>query len=242
MEHIKKIKFTIIGMTCENCVKTITSRILAIPEVISADVSLKDKNVSITARRNISLRDAQNALIDLPKYSVLENKVVETTKPNKTWIETYKPLLTVFAFIFLVSTAYQLSLNQFHMHLFMNHIMAGFFIGLSFFKFLDLKSFAESFSNYDPIAKRFLNYGYIYPFIELSLGLLFISGLWLAQAQMFAAITLSITTVGVIKRLQTKSPFECACLGTSFSLPLSFLTVAENTAMIVMALYGLFAY
>jgi copper chaperone CopZ len=242
---LRKMNFTIQGMTCESCVKTITARILALPEVTTAEISLKDKTATITAKKDITLYDVRNTLIDLPKYTVLQNapveKAVESSKPNKTWLQTYKPLITVFAFVFLVSGAYQVSLNQFHMHLFMNHIMAGFFIGLSFFKFLDLKSFAESFSNYDPIAKRFLNYGYIYAFVEVILGLLFISGLWLAQAQAVTAILLTTTTIGVVKRLQSKSPFECACLGTSFSLPLSNVTVAENTAMIAMAIYGLIA-
>ena len=221
-------------MTCDACVKTITARLLAMPHVTAADVSLEKKSVHITASSSISLQDVQKALIDLPKYSVSD----ETTQ-EKTWFETYKPLLTVFVFVFLVSTAYQISLDQFSMNLFMNHIMAGFFIGLSFFKFLDLKSFAESFSNYDPIAQRFLGYGKIYPFLELGLGLLYISSLGLTYAHLITAVILSITTYGVIKRLKSKSPFQCACLGTGFSLPLSSVTVIENVLMITMAIYGL---
>jgi hypothetical protein len=118
--------------------------------------------------------------------------------------------------------------------------MAGFFIGFSFFKFLDLKAFSDSFSSYDPIAQRFPKYGYIYPLIELLIGLLFITGKALIIANALTLIVLSITTYGVFKRLQTKSDFQCACLGTTFNLPLSNVTIAENIVMILMSMYGLF--
>ncbi len=117
--------------------------------------------------------------------------------------------------------------------------MAGFFIGLSFFKFLDLNSFAEAFSNYDPLAQRISGYGRVYPFIELILGLMFISEVGFLGANIITIVILSVTTFGVIKRLQSKSKIQCACAGAGFNLPLSYVTVFENLAMIIMALYGL---
>lgn len=235
-----KHEYRIQGMTCESCVKTITERLLALPEVTSVNTSLAKKTTEITAGRNIDLSEVKKALADLPKYTV-SNLATTIVENKKSWFETYKPLLIVFVFIILVSSAYQISLDQFDLHLFMNHIMAGFFIGLSFFKFLDLKAFAESFSSYDPVAQRWMNYGYIYPFIELVLGLLFISGQALVFANVITVIILTVTTMGVYKRLRSPSPFQCACLGTTFSLPLSNLTIGENVVMIVMALYSLLA-
>ena len=121
----------------------------------------------------------------------------------------------------------------------MNHLMAGFFISLSFFKFLDLKAFAESFAAYDPIAKRWMQYAYAYPFIELALGLMFIGHFALRPANVLTILILSFTTFGVYQKLRKKSSFQCACLGTSFNLPLSNVTIAENLAMISMAILGL---
>lgn len=239
-------KYGINGMTCESCVQTITDKILKIPDVSSVKVSLKDKTADIISNRKVELSEVRKALSENTKYSVNEYKpapplsTVTKNEDTQSILKTYKPLITVFAFILLTSFAYQLSLGKFDAHLFMNHIMAGFFIGLSFFKFLDLKAFAESFSSYDPIAQRWLNYGYLYPFIELALGLLFVSSkiLWLANAG--TVIVLSVTTYGVYKRLQSKSTFQCACLGTTFSLPLSNVTIAENVMMVAMASYSLF--
>jgi copper chaperone CopZ len=235
--------FSLEGMTCQACVKTIADRVSAISDVTSVDVSLEGKRVDILANRVIALSEISNVITSLPKYTAHEfnTPIAVTPKPmpEVSLLKTYKPLITIFAFIFLVSLAYQISLGAFNAHLFMNHIMAGFFIGLSFFKFLDLKAFAESFSGYDPFAQRWLNYGYAYPFVELLLGLLFVAGKALVFANALTVIVLTVTTYGVYKRLQSKNQFQCACLGTTFSLPLSNVTIFENAVMIFMATYGI---
>ncbi|MHB8292752.1 MAG: heavy-metal-associated domain-containing protein, partial [bacterium] len=41
---MKNEKINVYGMSCEHCVKTVTKAILALKGVISAEVSLKDKN------------------------------------------------------------------------------------------------------------------------------------------------------------------------------------------------------
>ena len=235
--------FSVEGMTCQACVKTITDRVSAISDVASVDVSLEGKRVDILANRSITLSEINNVIVNLPKYKIhdFNTPIAVTAKPisEVSLLKTYKPLIAIFAFIFLVSLAYQISLGAFNYHLFMNHMMAGFFIGLSFFKFLDLKAFAESFSGYDPLAKRWLSYGYAYPFVELFLGLLFIAGKALMFANTLTVIVLAVTTYGVYKRLQSKSQFQCACLGTTFSLPLSNVTIFENAVMIMMAVYSI---
>ncbi len=237
--------FSILGMTCKACVKTVTDKLSSIQGVKSVNVSLSDKKAEITASRNVNVTEVSNALVDTPRYSAIEynsrdgHVKTETIALEKTWFQTYKPLITVFIFITLVSLAYQVSMGMFNYHIFMNHIMAGFFIGLSFFKFLDLNAFSESFSSYDPVAQRWLGYGKVYPFIESVLGLLFISGKFLMLANALTILVLSLTTYGVYLRLQSKSKFQCACLGTTFNLPLSNVTIAENIVMIIMALYGI---
>ena len=185
------------------------------------------------------LKEVQEAIADLPKYKAdffnEPETVTELPKP-KTFLETYKPLFTIFAYIFTFCIAYQLSLEKFSAHLFMNHIMAGFFIGLSFFKFLDLKSFATAFANYDPLAKKWNGYGLVYPFIELALGFLFIAGKLLLVANVLTIVVLTLSTIGVSQNLKKK--IQCACLGAGFNIPLSNITVFENVAMIAMAIYS----
>ncbi len=55
--------------------------------------------------------------------------------------------------------------------------MAGFFIVFSFLKFLDLKGFARSYTMYDLLAKQWKVYGFIYPFLELGLGIMYLTAI-----------------------------------------------------------------
>ncbi len=234
-------KFTIDGMTCESCVEKVTEKIKSISKVQTANVDLKEKKAVIVSENGINLDLIKAEFKDLPKYKISEFDSAAVHQPfvKGSKLKTYKPLILIFTYIILTTLSYQLYQREFHFHLFMNHIMAGFFIGLSFFKFLDLKSFAESFSGYDPIAKNVSLYGSAYPFIEFALGLMFISGVGLNIANTVTIIVLSATTFGVIRQLRRKVKIQCACAGSGFNLPLSSVTVFENVIMIFMAMYGL---
>ncbi len=243
-------KLIIDGMTCDACVEKISEKLQSIPQVQSVEIDRMQKTASVHSLNGISLDQAKSSLKDLPKYKVSEAGASDLkTPPSAADIEiveskfaTYKPLILIFTYIFLVSFSYQVYLGSFNLHSFMNHIMGGFFIGLSFFKFLNLNSFAESFSSYDPFAQKIPGYGKVYPFIELILGLLFVAEIELLAANIITVVVLSITTFGVIKRLQTKSKFKCACLGAGFNLPLSYVTVFENVVMILMAFSGIIKF
>lgn len=235
--------YKIEGMTCGSCVEKITQRLKVLPGVSSANVSLAEKKVEIAADRIVLLKEVQIALTDLPKYKADfydDSEVSSAVTQPKTFFQTYKPLFTVFAYILIFSTAFQISRGEFSSHYFMNHLMAGFFVGLSFFKFLDLKSFATAFSNYDPLAKKWKSYGAVYPFIELTLGFLFIADKFLLFANVMTIIILGITTVGVYQKIKSKTQFQCACLGAGFNLPLSNITIFENLGMVAMASAGIF--
>ena len=115
--------------------------------------------------------------------------------------------------------------------------MGLFFIVFSFFKMLDLKNFPISFSMYDPLAKKIRFYGWIYPFIEIFLGLLFLMRIKLLSALVMTIIILGITTIGVIKTLVNKKNIQCACLGTALKLPMTEATLIENALMLSMSIF-----
>ncbi len=240
-------RFKIDGMTCQSCVAKVTTALKNLPSVDSVVVSLNDKSATLNSALPVELPAVRDVLAHFSKYSVLNfsesalpsdfKKTDESAAVSK--LVTYKPLIVLFSYVFFVSMSYQIFQKQFEIHIFMNHIMAGFFIGLSFFKMLSLNAFAESFSGYDPLAKKWLSYGLLYPFIELALGLLFITATNLLFANLITIFILTLTTYGVVKKLQTKSKLLCACAGAGFSLPLSGVTVFENAVMILMALYNL---
>ena len=53
----------------------------------------------------------------------------------------------------------------------MHDFMGLFLVVFSMFKFFDMEGFADGFQMYDLLAKPFRPYAYVYPFIELALGL-----------------------------------------------------------------------
>ncbi len=89
--------------------------------------------------------------------------------------ESYRPLVLTFLFILLVTVISAIDDGHFDLMKWMHYFMAGFFIVFSFFKFLDLRGFADSYSMYDLVAKRISIYGFVYPFIELALGLAYLT-------------------------------------------------------------------
>ena len=119
---------------------------------------------------------------------------------------------------------------------FMLDFMGLFLIVFSFFKLLDLKNFPASFAMYDPLAKRIRIYGWLYPFLETSLGLMFLMRFEIKLALSITLVVLSLTTLGVTKTLLDKKSIQCACLGTALKLPMTEATFIENAIMIAMAI------
>ena len=113
--------------------------------------------------------------------------------------------------------------------------MAGFFLTFSFFKLLDLQGFADSYSMYDIVAKRFRAWGYIYAFIELGLGIAYLVNFEPWITNIVTLIVMSVSIVGVLQSVLNKKKIQCACLGAVFNLPMSTVTMIEDALMIFMS-------
>jgi len=113
--------------------------------------------------------------------------------------------------------------------------MAGFFLVFSFFKLLDLPSFAASYSSYDVLAKRWFGWGYIYPFVELGLGILYLLNYQMFITNIITVLVMGISSIGVFQSLLAKRKIRCACLGAVFNLPMSTITLIEDLLMVLMA-------
>ena len=123
----------------------------------------------------------------------------------------------------------------------MSHFMAGFFLVFSFFKLLDLRAFAAAYSTYDVIARRWLRYGFAYPFIELGLGVAYLLGFQPLLTNLATVVVMGVSSVGVVRSLLQKQRIKCACLGTVFNLPMTYVTVVEDLLMVAMAAVMLLA-
>ncbi|MBP6005444.1 hypothetical protein KA531_00870 [Candidatus Saccharibacteria bacterium] len=157
--------------------------------------------------------------------------------PKRPWTD-WIPLLIVIAYIAGLSliTAQLTSINIANL---MNYMMGYFFIIFSLFKLIDLPGFAMGYSKYDLISKQWYNWGYIAPFIELSLGVWYI--LW-PNSIILNLVTLLyslIIVIGVSKKLAKREIFICACLGTVLKVPLTKVSLIEYLIMAIMASYML---
>lgn len=228
-------------MTCGGCEATVKSSLLKLPDVTSVDVSKETNTATITMEKHIALVELQKSLGGAEsKYQVSATQHNETAEQAKSFFETYKPILLIFGFVTLVASIMQINNERFNVMQFMQHFMAGFFLVFSFFKLLDLKGFAESYAMYDVIAKRISAWGYIYPFVELGLGIAFCINYQPNLTNIVTLIVMSISIIGVLQSVLNKSKIQCACLGAVFKLPMSSVTIIEDGLMIAMSAAMLF--
>jgi hypothetical protein len=76
----------------------------------------------------------------------------------------------------------------------------------------------------------------IYPWIELALGLAYLSGTYPTATYIVTIVLMGIGAIGVTRALKAGLDTRCACMGTILNVPLSTVTLTEDIAMGVMAL------
>lgn len=157
----------------------------------------------------------------------------------KTNKKAYLPLIVVVALAIAMALAICKNLAECSAFLFMSTTMGIFLCLLSMFKFFNLSGFVDGFSMYDLITQRLRAYGYIYPFIEVSLGLCFIAGFLPLFINVITMVVMAISAIGVIKAISQGMNLRCACLGTVLNIPLSTVSIVENIGMSLMALMNI---
>ncbi|GGD13132.1 heavy-metal-associated domain-containing protein [Hyunsoonleella pacifica] len=233
--------YNITGMTCGGCKASVEKYLGNVDNVTNVTVNLEKAEAEVTMSCHVATEVLKKALPEKYTLSEKENKnVFQMTSQSmdeieqKSKLQQLQPLLLI---LFYIATAsILLHYKNWDGNAVMLDFMGLFFIVFSFFKMLDLKNFPESFRMYDPLAKRVSIYGWIYPFIETALGLMFLMRFEIEIALIATLIILSITTVGVTKTLLDKKSIRCACLGTALKLPMTEATFIENAIMIVMAI------
>ena len=152
---------------------------------------------------------------------------------------SYRPVIALFTMTALMAmgASYAVSGSPFTLR------AAEWFIGfsmvvLALLKLQNVETFSTMFLNYDLLAKRWIRYGYIYPFAEGFAGLLMVAGV-LTWVSVPLAFTIGlIGAVSVFKAVYVdKRELKCACVGGSSNVPLGFVSLLENVMMVVMAVW-----
>lgn len=111
---------------------------------------------------------------------------------------------------------------------------------LAMLKLQDVEKFSTMFLNYDLLARRWVPYAYVYPYAEFAAGVLMAGHLldWLS-----IPLALFIGSVGAFSVFKAvyidRRELKCACVGGSSNVPLGFVSLTENLAMIAMAVWML---
>lgn len=156
---------------------------------------------------------------------------------------SYRPVIAVFAMTALMALATSYSVYG----TVLTVRAAEWFIAfsmtvLAILKLQNIETFSTMFLNYDLLAKRWVRYGYIYPFAEAGAGVLMIAGAlnWLS-----IPVALFIGTIGAVSVFKAvyidRRDLKCACVGGSSNVPLGFVSLTENIMMVAMALWMLAA-
>jgi len=159
--------------------------------------------------------------------------------PDEQSDTSYQPVIAIFSVALLMALG--LSWASFGTVLTVRALEWFIAISMCFLavqKLQDLESFSIMFLNYDLLARRWVRYGYVYPFGEALAGILMVSGVltWLS-----APVALFIGTVGAVSVFKAvyvdKRELKCACVGGNSNVPLGFVSLTENVMMIAMGIW-----
>ena len=243
------VNYSVKGMTCGGCVNSVKNTLspyatyvevtLEPPQATLTDplLDLNALNATLSKTGNYRLIQVESTY-DNHKAEILE-PVVVLSENRINWVATYKPLLLIAAYILLVTLLIEYTHANFDFDRFMPNFMAGFFLVFSFFKFLNLQGFADSYAMYDLLAMRIKFYAYLYPFIELGLGIAYLLHWQPVFTHSLTLIVMIFSSLGVIRAVTNKQKIQCACLCAVFNLPMSTVTIIEDLLMAAMALWML---
>ena len=155
---------------------------------------------------------------------------------KKYTLQDFTPLIVALSVITLFALTKYLLASPRDLAGFFTDFMGAFFIVFGFLKIIKLPDFVESYSSYDLITKRYRIYGYLYPFIELALGVCYLIRFNLKFVNAFTLIIMIFSAAGVANALSKKREIECACMGTVFKVPMTYVTLFEDLLMAIMAL------
>ena len=152
---------------------------------------------------------------------------------------SYQPVIAIFSVAFLMALAVSwAAFGDIFTERALQWFIAISMCFLAVQKLKDVESFSTMFLNYDLLARRWVRYGYVYPFAEALAGILMIAGalIWIA-----APVALFIGTVGAVSVFKAvyidKRELKCACVGGDSKVPLGFVSLTENLMMIVRAVW-----
>lgn len=159
---------------------------------------------------------------------------------------TYRPIVAIFGSTFLMALAIVLNLyDGFPVLTLLKWFFAISMVALAIQKLQDVGSFVNGFLGYDLLARKYVPYGYAYPFAELwaGVGMMALIGTGSALIWLVAPVGIFIGAIGAVSVIKAvyieKRELKCACVGGGSNVPLGFISLTENLVMLGMGIWML---
>ena len=213
-------RLNVTGMTCGSCVAKIEHALDGSSGVEHVHVDLQQGTVMVSGGAALSREDLESA-IRSAGFDVEGGPAVQAS--------SFTPLLVAVSLIGLGSLASGGADG------FMAKFMGGFFLVFGGLKLLDLGGFAAAYAKYDLLAARLPAYGWVYPVVEVALGLAYLATPEWMGLHAITFVLMTFSALGVIRALWRGEQLTCACMGTAFNLPMTTVTIVEDLGMAAMA-------
>ena len=157
---------------------------------------------------------------------------------------TLTPVIAIFGAMALFATA--IVANRYEGFPIPTWIMWFFtasMVALAVQKLQDIGGFVNGFLGYDLLARRWVPYGYAYPFLELFAGVGMAALIGTGSALIWAPglVGIFIGTVGAVSVFKAvyieKRDLKCACVGGGSNVPLGLVSLTENVVMAGMGIW-----
>ncbi|MGE0206840.1 MAG: MauE/DoxX family redox-associated membrane protein [Candidatus Babeliales bacterium] len=150
-------------------------------------------------------------------------------------VRDFLPLIAMFTIILFLTWMSQ-GCRGWHWMSAMSDFMGFFFVIFGSLKIINIHGFVKAYAMYDILAKQSIMYAYSYPFIELALGIAYLTRFAPFATNLITLIVMLFSAAGVAIELAAQREFVCACLGALFTVPMTYVTLAEDLLMALMAL------
>lgn len=151
-------------------------------------------------------------------------------------IKKFLPLIVAFTVIILYTGVMLMYHGSWDSLYAMRHFEGAFFVIFAILKIINWQGFVSAYRMYDIVAKHSKFYAYLYPLIELALGIAYLTAFQLLMTNIITLILMIIGTIGIIQVLARKQKIICACMGAVFKVPMTTVTLIEDLLMGIMAL------
>jgi copper chaperone CopZ len=234
--------YALAGMHCQSCVNKTSAALRAVPGVTSASVTLSPPQAVVEMSQHVQTEALAQAVRGVGDYRLSEAPAEMASAPPAAMAdaddspkESLYPLFLIVGYIAGTVALIAYAVGTRSPELLMRWFMAGFFLVFSFFKLLDLRGFADAYRSYDIVARAWPAWAWIYPFVELALGIAYLVGFAPLATNVVTLVVMLVSAVGVLMALLDRRAIRCACLGTALNLPMTKVTLVEDLGMAAMA-------